>query len=467
MAGPGAAGERVVVGRVIAPHGVRGAVTVESLTDEPTRFEAGSRLAREGDGRALTVASASASGKGLLVRFEEIVDREAAEALRGVYLEAAAGPRKRGRYLWHEVIGTAVEDRAGRPLGTVRDILRAGGGEVVVIAGPDGELLVPLVRAFVPRFAPRRGVIVVDTERLGVPAGAAGTEQRPGRSGRTAGRAARRRAPTLEIDVLTLFPAMLEAPFRESIPGRVQSEGIAALRVHDLRRWGLGRHRRVDDYPFGGGAGMVLRPEPVAAALDELRSPHGLVVLLDPAGERFDQALARELAGARHLVLVCGRYEGVDERIRGLVDREVSVGDVVLSGGEPAAIVVIDAVLRLLPGAIEADSVADESFSQGLLEYPQYTRPREFRDQAVPEVLVSGDHGAVARWRRREALRRTVQRRPDLLDQAALAPEDHELLSDVRREEEGRSPAPQPGPRVTWGGPGRPRLPRGVPRGDR
>jgi tRNA (guanine37-N1)-methyltransferase len=437
------------VGQVKAAHGVRGAVKVESLTDDPSRFEAGSRLTREGDDTPLTVAETSSGPRGLIVRFEEVTDRDAADALRGVYLEAPARSLGRGRYHWHEVEGARVEDRDGRELGVVREIVRAGGGEIAVVDGPAGELLVPLVRAFVPRFAPRRGRIVVDTERLGV-AERVRQDARP-RTKETDVRGPRpNAAPVLEVDVLTLFPAMLRAPLAESIPGRVQAEGIAALRYHDLRRWGLGRHRSVDDYTFGGGAGMVLRPEPVAAALDELRRPESTVILLDAAGRRFDQAMAHSLAEARHLVLVCGRYEGVDERIRALVDGEVSIGDVVLSGGEPAAIVVIDAVLRLLPGAIERDSVAEESFADGLLEYPQYTRPREFRGMRVPDILISGDHGAVAEWRLREGLRRTLDRRPDLLDARALPPHVRDVLADLRSEgaqraDGDRDPAAAPG----------------------
>jgi len=448
VAGPGGAGERVgderlVVAQVKGPHGVRGAVRLESLTDDPRRFVVGSRLMREGDDRPLTVAEAASTPRGLIVRFEEVAGRDAADALRGVYLEAPAAPRRRGEYLWHEVVGTRAENRDGRILGTVREILRAGGGEVAVVDGPGGELLVPLVRAFVPRFAPRRGVMVVDTRRLGLDDGAARTG--PATDVRHA-RAARRRSlspkagrgrsrgstgPVLEIDVLTLFPAMLEGPLAESIPGRVQAEGLATVRFHDLRRWGIGRHRSVDDYTFGGGPGMVMRPEPVAAALDELRRPESTVVLLDPAGERFGQPMARELTGSGHLVIVCGRYEGVDERIREMVDREISIGDYVLSGGEPAAIVVIDAVLRLLPGAIESASLEAESFAHELLEYPQYTRPRVFRGMAVPDVLVSGDHGAVETWRLRESLRRTARRRPDLLGGRELTRRERELLADL------------------------------------
>lgn len=221
---------------------------------------------------------------------------------------------------------------------------------------------------------------------------------------------------TLEIDVLTLFPEMVEAPLAASIPGRIQERGIATVRTHDLRQWGLGRHRTVDDAPYGGGAGMVMRPEPIAAGLDALRRPDSLVILLDPAGEVFDQRRAGELAARPHLILVCARYEGVDERVRSLVDLELSIGDYVLTGGELPALVIIDAVIRLLPGAIDDASTAEESFASGLLEYPQYTRPPTFRGMDVPAILTSGDHGAVARWREERARERTRERRPDLLE---------------------------------------------------
>jgi tRNA (guanine-N1)-methyltransferase len=220
---------------------------------------------------------------------------------------------------------------------------------------------------------------------------------------------------TLEIDILTLFPAMVEGPLAQSIPGRIQEQGLATIRVHDLREWGLGRHRSVDDAPYGGGAGMILRPEPVAAALDAVRRPDSVVILLDPAGEVFRQARAADLATRGHLVFLCPRYEGVDERIRSLVDLELSIGDYVLTGGELPALVIIDAVIRLLPGAIEEASTAEESFTSGLLEYPQYTRPPTFRGMDVPAILTSGDHGAVDRWRHEQAIERTRRRRPDLL----------------------------------------------------
>jgi tRNA (guanine37-N1)-methyltransferase len=238
----------------------------------------------------------------------------------------------------------------------------------------------------------------------------------------------------LEVDVLTLFPAMVEAPLRESIPGRILGEGLASVRVHDLRRWGLGRHRGVDDAPYGGGAGMVLRPEPVAAALDELRRPDSTVILTDAAGQLFTQGGARDLAARAHLVIVCPRYEGVDDRIRALVDLELSIGDYVLTGGELAALVVIDAVLRLLPGAIDPASTVEESFADGILEYPQYTRPATFRGARVPGVLVGGHHAEVARWRRREAIRRTLERRPDLIVGRELAAGDRAIVEELRHD---------------------------------
>jgi len=237
---------------------------------------------------------------------------------------------------------------------------------------------------------------------------------------------------TLEIDVLTLFPAMLEAPLAESIPGRIREQGLAVVRTHDLRAWGLGKHRSVDDTPYGGGAGMVLRPEPVAAALDALRRTDSCVILLDPGGRPFDQATARDLASRSHLVLVCPRYEGVDDRIRRLVDLELSIGDYVLTGGEIPALVVIDAVIRLLPGAIDDHSTVEESFGQGLLEYPQYTRPATFLGEDVPEVLVGGNHEAIRRWRLEESLRRTMDHRPDLLDGRSATAEETSILERLR-----------------------------------
>jgi tRNA (guanine37-N1)-methyltransferase len=238
----------------------------------------------------------------------------------------------------------------------------------------------------------------------------------------------------MRIDVVTLFPELFTGPLQVSIIGRAVERGLVSFGVHDLREHGLGRHRSVDDYPYGGGVGMVMRPEPLHASVEPLREAGAHVILLDPAGERLTDALARDLAAKPHLALVCGRYEGVDERARGLADREVSIGDYVLTGGELPALVLIDAVVRLVPGVIEAESHEGDSFASGLLEHPQYTRPEEFRGMAVPPVLLSGHHGEVERWRRREALRRTLKRRPDLLESASLTDADRELLDDLRAE---------------------------------
>jgi len=245
----------------------------------------------------------------------------------------------------------------------------------------------------------------------------------------------------LEIEILTLFPGMIAGPLGESIPGRVQTRGLATVRVHDLRQWGLGRHKTVDDYTYGGGAGMVLRPEPVAAALAVLRRPDSTVILPDPGGEVFAQARAHDLAERPHLIILCPRYEGVDERIRSMVDLELSIGDYVLSGGEIPALVMVDTILRLLPGAIDSESIAEESFTAGLLEYPQYTRPPEFNGVIVPAILTSGHHEAVRKWRLKEALRRTIRRRPELLEGRALSREEAKLLGEVRDEANAKGPA--------------------------
>ena len=238
----------------------------------------------------------------------------------------------------------------------------------------------------------------------------------------------------MRIDIVTIFPDLVAGPLGTSIIGRAAEAGLVDFDVRDLREQGIGRHRSVDDYPYGGGAGMVMRPEPLFAAVEPLRAEGAHVILMDPAGERLSDPLARELATMPHLALICGRYEGVDERVRTLVDREVSIGDYVLTGGELPALVLIDAVVRLIPGVIAEASHEGDSFASGLLEYPQYTRPETFRDMAVPPVLLSGHHGEVDRWRRREALRRTLERRPDLLETADVTDDDRLLLDELRTE---------------------------------
>ncbi|MGE3310895.1 MAG: tRNA (guanosine(37)-N1)-methyltransferase TrmD [Limisphaerales bacterium] len=221
----------------------------------------------------------------------------------------------------------------------------------------------------------------------------------------------------MKIDVLTLFPGMFAGPMDESMVHRAREKRLLDLAVHDLRGWTRDRHRTVDDRPFGGGPGMVLKCEPIFEAVESLRMPETRVVLMCPTGRRFDQSIARELAGLRHLLLLCPSYEGLDERVReGLVQDELSVGDFVLTSGNLPAMMVIDAVTRLLPGVLgDEESAVDESFSRGLLEYPHYTRPAEFRGRRVPDVLLSGHHAEIEKWRREQSMLRTRQRRPDLV----------------------------------------------------
>jgi tRNA (guanine37-N1)-methyltransferase len=242
-------------------------------------------------------------------------------------------------------------------------------------------------------------------------------------------------SPELTIDVLTLFPGMFTGYFDESIMKRAREGGIVALAVRNLRDWAVDRHRKVDDTPYGGGAGMVMMVDVICAAVESLRQEKSRVVLLSPQGRVFDHASAKRLSQTGHLILISGHYEGVDDRVRGLlVDEEVSVGDFVLSNGSLAAMLVIDAVVRMLPGAVgDERSVREDSFYSGLLDYPHYTKPRIFRGLEVPEVLLSGDHEKIRRWRRREALRRTLECRPDLLARAALSEEDRKLLEEIRK----------------------------------
>lgn len=238
-------------------------------------------------------------------------------------------------------------------------------------------------------------------------------------------------APLLSIDIVTLFPPLFESWLKQGVVSRAIEKHVLDLQIRDLRPFGVGRHQVTDDYPFGGGAGMVMKPEPLFASLRSLDlDPSVPVILLSPQGRRFDQKSAEELSGHGRLVLVSGHYEGVDERVREhAISDELSVGDYVLSAGELAAMVVADAVVRLLPGALAEESTLDETFNDGLLEYPQFTRPSDFEGRMVPEILLSGNHGEIAKWRRRQALRRTFERRPDLLRTANLTSDEQALVT--------------------------------------
>jgi tRNA (guanine37-N1)-methyltransferase len=228
----------------------------------------------------------------------------------------------------------------------------------------------------------------------------------------------------MTIDILTLFPEVCRAPLNESMMKRAQESGVIELRVHNLREWTTDKHHVVDDAPFGGGQGMVMKPEPIFAAVESLRTENSCVVLMSPQGRRFTQAVASEFSARQHLIIICGHYEGIDHRvIEHLVDAEISIGDYVLTNGAIAAVIFVDAVVRLLPGVLGHDqSAVDDSFSGGLLEGPQYTRPSEFRGWKVPDVLLSGNHAAIAAWRKKQALQRTRKDRPDLLGGATNVP---------------------------------------------
>ena len=243
----------------------------------------------------------------------------------------------------------------------------------------------------------------------------------------------------MKIDIVSIFPAMVKAPLAEGVVGRAIERGLLDVGVFDLREFTTDRHRVVDDTPFGGGPGMVMKAEPFFAAVDHIRSERGdpkAIVLTSPDGARFAHRDAKRLSDLEHVVLLCGRYEGVDERVRQyLATESLSIGDYVLSGGELPALVMLDAVARLVPGVVgDEESVARDSFVGGLLDYPQYTRPAVFQGHEVPAVLLSGHHAEIARWRRREALARTLARRPDMLAAAALDDDDQALLREVRGE---------------------------------
>ncbi len=243
----------------------------------------------------------------------------------------------------------------------------------------------------------------------------------------------------MHVDILTIFPGMFYGAMSESILGRAQEQGILQISIHDIRNFSQDKHNNVDDYPFGGGPGMVMMAEPIWAAVhsvmeatDGARAPRSRVILTTPAGKPFTQEMAKEFASEEHLVIVCGHYEGIDERLSGIFTDEVSIGDFVLTGGELPAMAIVDATARLIPGVLgDAESASGDSFYDGILDYPHYTRPRQWRGMDVPEVLVSGDHEKIRVWRRTEALRRTAARRPDLLDTATLTAEDRRILRSL------------------------------------
>ncbi len=243
----------------------------------------------------------------------------------------------------------------------------------------------------------------------------------------------------MKFDILTLFPGMFSGPFDESIIKRAQEKQLIDISLHNIRSWATDRHQTADDSPYGGGAGMVMKPEPLAACIESVKgdNPHSLVVITSPHGRRLTHRVAQELSSRPGLILVCGRYEGIDERIRTLyADDDISLGDFVLSGGEIAAMAIVDAITRLIPGSLGSEESARlDSFSDGLLEYPHYTRPADFNGHTVPDPLLSGNHELIRKWRRKESLRKTWILRPDLLDQVTLTGEDRKFLKEIDQEE--------------------------------
>lgn len=241
----------------------------------------------------------------------------------------------------------------------------------------------------------------------------------------------------MRIDILTLFPEMFAGPFSASIIKRAVEKGLVSINLINFRDFAIDKHKTVDDYPYGGGAGMVLKPEPIIKAYESLSiEQYSRVIMMCPQGEKLDQKKAEELAQADHLVFLCGHYEGFDERIRSnIVTDELSIGDYVLTGGEIPCMVVVDAVTRLIPEVLgKSESIAEESFMEGLLEYPQYTRPYDYGGSTVPDILLSGNHEEIRKWRKKESIRRTLHRRPELLDQTELDSEGREMLEELRKE---------------------------------
>jgi tRNA (guanine37-N1)-methyltransferase len=242
----------------------------------------------------------------------------------------------------------------------------------------------------------------------------------------------------VQFDIITLFPSMFESPLREGIISKAQKKGLIDIRVHDLREYTEDRHRTADDTPYGGGAGMVMKAEPIVGAIEAIKLPTGntRTVFLTPQGVLLKQERAKKLSTYSQLIILCGRYEGVDERVLSFVDEEISIGDFVLTGGEIAAMAVLDVVARLVPGVVgDAASVSEDTFSNSLLKYPQYTRPDDFRGLSVPEILLSGDHKKIAEWRSAESLKRTLKRRPDLIEKADLTDKEKKQLENIKESE--------------------------------
>lgn len=430
----------VCIGRVSDAHGLAGDLKVQAVTDDPAYYTAlpAVYLDTPRGLRRMKVEAIRCRGNGWTVRLAGLNSRTAAEALKGAEVLVEPGqvkPLAQDEYFTRDLIGCRVATIGGRDVGTVREVLESTAQPLLQVQGDAGEVLIPMVANIVTAVDVQGRTVTIDPPPGLLPAD-------PGASaGRGRVAQGEERAGPKRIDVLTLFPELFGPFLREGLLGRAVENGLLAVELVNFRQYGLGRHQQVDDAPYGGGAGMVLRPEPLFAAVRARREHHAFqgraahVVLLTPQGKPFRQADAARLAAqAAALILVCGRYEGFDERVRTLADEELSVGDFVCLGGEVPAMAVIEAVLRLLPGVLgNPASSAEESFSAGRLEYPQYTRPPEFEGLRVPEVLLSGHHAEIARWREEQARRRTAERRPDLLDAGTRAAGQKPARNRVRK----------------------------------
>lgn len=453
----------LAIGILRKPHGVRGEASVEPWTDDPARFEAldhvylvapdESRIVEAG------VASVRYHGPRVLVRLEGITAPEQLQDYRGwtvEILESDRLPTDEDTYYLYELEGLEMVDPAGAAIGQVVMAIEGGGGVLLTVRQPDGNQFdVPLVKAICSEIDLDRRRIVAE-----LPEGLATLEDAPIGDRRESRKREgtlleppprpeaavkpRRESPSLRLDVVTIFPPMFEAIRSEGVIARALEENVLELHVWDLRDFTTDRHRSTDDEAYGGGAGMVMLAEPFFRCLDEIRTrvPGSVprVILMSPQGRTLDDRIAKDLSGENWLVLLCGRYEGVDERVRStVVDEEISIGDYVLSGGELPAMVLIDSVGRMVDGVVgDRNSVEADSFYNGLLDHPHYTRPAEVRGLRVPEILLSGHAEKIRQWRKREALRATMQKRPDLINDAELDDESLQMIEMIERELRGR-----------------------------
>ena len=427
--------DHLLVGRVARAHGNRGQVIVNLETDFPEeRFKAGEELLVGPAAEAREITEVRFHQGRPVIALRGIETMNDAEALAGAELKVRASTvpsLPAGTFYRHDLVGCEVRETNGNVVGRVTAVEGSLERSRLVVVGNRGEVLIPLVAGIclsidtaAQRIVvnPPEGLIELNLREAGAEARSWSWELEAARK--------------LKIDIVTIFPTMVQAPLAEGIVGRAIERGVIDVRVHDLRVHTTDRHRVVDDVPFGGGPGMVLKPEPLFRAVEGIRAERGApaaVILTSPDGRRFSHADAVRLSGAGHFVILCGRYEGVDERVRAkLATEEISIGDYVVSGGELPALVIVDAVARLVPGVVgDETSVARDTFAGGLLDFPQFTRPAEFQGMTVPPVLLSGHHAEIEQWRRREALKRTLERRPELLTDAALSPSDRAMLKEL------------------------------------